>query len=104
MINEAMGSESEAGREESRASVCYASYGRKGSMAMLWLWRSQIGWEGEMKFSGLSLVFSVITPVGFLETGGEKALRHNGLNGYSPFPRENDAGVALNEIDWYSIN
>lgn len=57
-----------------------------------------------MKFSGLSLVFPAIFPVKFTKTGGEKALRHNGLTGYSPFSRENDAGVALNERDWYSIN
>ncbi|KDV89319.1 hypothetical protein AB00_5316 [Raoultella ornithinolytica 2-156-04_S1_C1] len=35
----------------------------------------------------------------FLETGGEKTLRHNGLTGNSPFPREKDAGVAFNERD-----
>lgn len=57
-----------------------------------------------MKFSGLSLVFSAISPVKLPKTGGEKALRHNDLTGHSPFPRENDAGVALNDRDWYSIN
>ena len=83
-INEVMGSESEAGREESRASVCYASRRRKGCMDMLWQWRSPISGGGEMKFSGLSLVFSAIFPVKFPKTGGEKALHHNGLNGHFP--------------------
>ena len=37
-----------------------------------------------MKFSGLSLVFSAISPVKFPKTGGEKALHHNGLTGHFP--------------------
>jgi len=31
-------------------------------------------------------------------------MRHNGLTGHSPFYREKDVGVALNERDGYAIN
>lgn len=92
VINTLVRSESEAGREESRASVCYASRGRKGSMAMNWQCRSWI--VGKRRIDILRSVSGLpaTCPVEFLETGGEKTLRHNGLTGNSPFPREKMQG------------
>ena len=92
VINEVMGSESEAGREESRASVRYANLGRKDSMTMNWHFRSWGTVKEKSTFSGLPLVFPATYPAKSLKTGAEKVLRHNVLTGNSPFPRENGAG------------
>ncbi len=42
-------------------------------------------------------------PVEFLKTGGEKALCHNGLAKYFPFPRYNALGRALNKMQWCTV-
>ncbi|MCM7567769.1 MULTISPECIES: hypothetical protein [Enterobacteriaceae] len=97
VINTLVRSESEVGREESRASVCYVRWGKKGIMTMKWHCRSWGEGKENSTFSGLSLVFPATYPVKSLKTGGEKALRHNVLAGNSPFPREKIAEVELNE-------
>lgn len=42
-------------------------------------------------------------PVEFLKTGGGKALCHNGLAKYFPFPRYSALGWALNERQWCAV-